>query len=103
MSTMTKLLLLWGFHFLCDYPLQGDFLARGKNMTAPIAGVPWYWPMTAHCGIHALAVGIILHSPALAMAEFTAHFMIDTFKCLNITSLTTDQILHLVCKAMWLV
>jgi hypothetical protein len=29
-------------HALCDYPLQGDFLARAKNRAAPIAGVPWY-------------------------------------------------------------
>lgn len=29
-------------HALADYPLQGDFLARAKNRTAPIAGFPWW-------------------------------------------------------------
>ena len=28
-------------HALADYPLQGDFLAKAKNRTAPIPGVPW--------------------------------------------------------------
>jgi hypothetical protein len=29
-------------HALADYPLQGDFLARAKNHTAPIPGISWY-------------------------------------------------------------
>jgi hypothetical protein len=34
-------LLLLVVHALCDYPLQGGFLARGKNEINPIPGVPW--------------------------------------------------------------
>lgn len=39
--TETALMLLAG-HALCDYPLQGDFLAKAKNRAAPLPGVPWY-------------------------------------------------------------
>ena len=44
-------LLLCG-HALCDYPLQGDFLARGKNHTDPIPGIPWVHCLVAHALIH---------------------------------------------------
>ena len=43
-------------HFLCDFPLQGDFLAKAKNPEAPLPGVPWQWAMLAHAAIHAGAV-----------------------------------------------
>lgn len=41
-------------HFLCDYPLQGDFLSKAKNRVNPIPGVPWY---QASGGIHSAGVG----------------------------------------------
>lgn len=35
---MELLFILIAGHALADYPLQGDFLAKGKNHKAPIAG-----------------------------------------------------------------
>jgi len=55
------MLLLWliSAHFLCDYPLQGDFLARGKNHKAPLQGVPWYQCLVAHSVIHGAAATLL--------------------------------------------
>jgi hypothetical protein len=98
---LTLLAVLWIFHFLVDYPLQGDFLAKGKNFNTPIPGVPWYWCMSAHCAIQAGAVWLITGSWILALFEFTAHFAIDSFKCDGALSFTADQVLHLSCKIFW--
>lgn len=86
-------------HAVCDYPLQGDFLARAKNPAAPIPGVPWVWAMSAHCAIHAGAVGWLTGSLALALFEFAAHFAIDVAKCRGRITFGQDQGLHLLCKA----
>ena len=93
-------LLLAGLHALCDYPLQGDFLARGKNHRNPLPGVPWYWCLFSHCAIHGLAVGLAL-TPALGIAEFFAHAATDYAKSEGVLSFDADQILHLVFKVLW--
>jgi len=87
-------------HFLCDYPLQGDFLARAKAPGGVVA-VPWYQAMTAHCAIHAGSVWLITHSWQLAVLEFIAHFLIDRMKTDGMTTLNQDQALHAICKAAW--
>ena len=88
-------------HALCDYPLQGDFLARAKNHRAPIHGVPWYQALTAHALIHAGAVLLLTHSLMLFTFEFVCHWCIDRTKCEGTISYDTDQLLHIVCKAAW--
>lgn len=88
-------------HALADYPLQGDFLARAKNETAPIDGVPWWQAMSAHCCIHAGFVALITGSLWLGVAEFVAHFVIDRDKCLGRIGFTADQVQHICCKALW--
>ena len=98
---MTTFLLMLAWHALADYPLQGDFLAKAKNRTMPIPGVPWYQALGAHAAIHAVGVGILTGSTWLAMAEFTAHFLIDDAKCRGRIGFNTDQSLHVACKAAW--
>lgn len=98
---LPMLAVLWIAHFLCDYPLQGDFLARGKNFNAPLPGVPWYWCMIGHCAIQAGAVWLLTDSWILALFEFIAHFAIDCFKCDGALSFDADQALHLTCKIFW--
>ena len=50
MSPLAMFAALVAGHALCDYPLQGDFLAKGKNRTASIAITtqthPALWPPT---------------------------------------------------------
>lgn len=98
---LTMFLLLIAGHALCDYPLQGDFLARAKNRIAPIVGVPWYQALGAHAAIHAGAVGLITGSVWLGVAEFVAHSLIDDAKCSGKIGFNTDQSLHIACKAAW--
>jgi len=99
----TRLFMLIVGHALADYPLQGDFLARGKNHRNPIPGVPWYQCMFAHAAIHAGAVCLVTHSLPLGCAEFAVHFAIDFFKCDGRLTFNEDQALHYVSKIAWAV
>ena len=95
---MTLFLLMMAWHALADYPLQGDFLAKAKNRTAPIPGVPWFQALAAHAAIHAGGVGVITGSVGLALVEVVAHFLIDDLKCRGRIGFSTDQALHVLCK-----
>lgn len=96
-------LLMVAGHALADYPLQGDFLAKGKNHKAPIPGIPWGHPLAAHSAIHAGFVGIITGSIWLGLAEFVIHAATDHAKCDGRISYNTDQAIHIGCKAVWAV
>lgn len=85
-------------HYLADYPLQGDFLSKAKNPSAPIPGVPWYQAMFAHAMIHSGFVFLITSSIWIAMFEVVVHFIIDYLKCKGKLSFNMDQLLHIVCK-----
>jgi hypothetical protein len=87
-------------HALCDYPLQGDFLAKAKNRGA-IADVPWYQALGAHCVIHAGAVAFLTGSIGLGLAEFAVHWITDDLKCRQRISFNADQAIHLGCKLAW--
>lgn len=100
---MTSLLWMLALHFVCDYPLQGDFLSKGKHPWAGIPGVPWFQCMLAHAFIHAAAVGLVTHSVAFAAAELALHFVIDIAKCHGAFGFNTDQALHVCCKVLWCV
>lgn len=88
-------------HCLADYPLQGEFLAKGKNFKNPIPGYPWYTLMAVHCFLHAGFVYLITGSLPLALAEFVVHFWIDCRKCDNSISFNYDQFLHIGYKFVW--
>jgi hypothetical protein len=101
-------------HALFDFPLQGDYLARGKNRFNPIPDTPWYWCMAAHAGLHAGAVWVMTGQPWLGVAEFVAHWFIDDLKCSGRLGLKSedccdvdqhpydiDQFLHIFCKFLW--
>lgn len=102
MSTFSLCLFaLMVAHALCDYPLQGDFLSRAKNVTAPIPGVPWVHAMFAHCCIHAGAVWAVTGLWWLGALEFALHFITDHQKCLGRISFAVDQGLHIWAKVGW--
>lgn len=93
--------LLAGAHAVCDYPLQGEFLARGKNHRAPLPGFDWRWLLAMHALIHGFAVAVITRSVLLGLLETGAHLVIDYAKCDGRIDFNTDQTLHLGCKAVW--
>ena len=90
-------------HALADYPLQGDFLSRAKNRTAPIPGVPWYQALGAHALIHAGVVAYLTGLWWLGALEFIAHAVIDDAKCKGRLTFNQDQGLHALCKVLWVV
>jgi hypothetical protein len=88
-------------HFLCDYPLQGDFLAAAKNHRKPIPGVPWYQALMAHSAIQAGMVWLVTGKLWIAGIEFVMHALIDYTKSDGRISFSADQILHLLCKVTY--
>lgn len=70
-------------HFLCDYPLQRQWmLAKGDPHWRC-----WVPPLAAHSGVHALGTAAValVAAPlelalALAAADFAAHFLVDRIK-----------------------
>jgi hypothetical protein len=100
---MARLILLLAGHALCDYPLQGDFLAKGKNPRLPLPGVPWYQCMAAHALIHAGMVYLITRSTTFASLEFVVHFWTDYAKCEGKLTFNQDQAIHYAFKVLWAV
>jgi hypothetical protein len=88
-------------HVLADYPLQGDFLSRAKNRTAPIPGVPWFQAMGAHVIMHGAIVWLLTGVWWLGVAELVIHAVTDDAKCHGVLSFNQDQTIHIMCKVAW--
>lgn len=95
---MVELLsLMIAAHFVADYPLQGDFLARAKA-----EGPLRVWHLFGHSAIHGGAVLLVTGSPILFALETMAHMLIDENKVHGRISFATDQALHMGCKVLWI-
>lgn len=97
-ALLTLALMLIGAHWVCDYPLQGDFLAKAK-----FEGPLRVYHLVAHAGIHGAAVALVTGNVWLGLAEWAAHIVIDELKVRGKTSFAVDQTLHVLCKLVWLV
>ncbi len=89
------------FHFLADYPLQGDFLAKAKNRNAPIPHIPWQQALFAHAFIHAGFVFLATGSIIAFIGELVIHAVTDDMKCRGELTFNQDQAIHFGCKALW--
>jgi hypothetical protein len=89
------------FHFIFDYPLQGDFLSRAKNSLNPVPGVPWYQAMFAHTFMHGAAVTLVTGMWTLGLLEMIVHWYTDHLKCNNKLTFNQDQAIHIICKLVW--
>lgn len=93
-------------HAVCDFPLQGQFLAAGKNRHIkmpdpegePFPGNLWAYCLTAHSLVHAGMVWLVTGSALFGLIEFVCHWAIDYGKCEKWTNFTGDQALHILCK-----
>jgi len=95
-------------HVVCDYPLQGDFLAKAKNRVMPIPGVPWWQALGAHALMHGGAVWMLTGVWWLGALEVLAHALIDDAKCtgklgVGARGFNIDQALHVGFKLLWVV
>lgn len=88
-------------HLLCDFPLQGDFLARAKNHRNPLPGVPWFTCLLVHAGIQAAGVYFVTRSLPCAAGELVCHVLIDYAKSENLFGFNFDQACHILCKLAW--
>lgn len=100
MHYLELFLMLVGAHYICDFVLQTDNIALGKNRNIePVKlGVNWYYWMSAHAATHAFAVGWITGSFWLGFFEFVLHWLIDAGKCEKFYNFHMDQLFHAVCK-----
>jgi hypothetical protein len=94
-------------HAVGDFPLQSDFMARGKNrhtpppcFEAPKRGL-WVYCLSAHALTHAGIVWVITRNPFLGFAEFVLHWAIDFLRTEGKTNFHTDQGLHIACKVLY--
>lgn len=95
------LLLLLAGHALCDYPLQGAFLARAKRRHTAIGARIWPHALAAHSLIHGGMVAALTGSFWLGVAETTIHAATDWAKCEGKIGFRTDQAVHVCCKLAW--
>lgn len=103
---LSALFILVALHALLDFPLQGDAVAINKNPNAKTElqkHVPWYYWLGSHALAHGFGVWFVTQSALLGVLETVAHFFIDLAKCNKWFSIHVDQILHIVCKVLWLV
>jgi hypothetical protein len=96
-------------HALGDYPLQSEFMVRGKDRHRPppcpesaVAGL-WLYCLSAHALIHAGIVWVITGSRLLGAAELVLHWLIDWSKVERRINFHADQALHISCKALYVI
>lgn len=97
-------------HALADFPLQGEFLAVGKDRHADLSSLTggqvwpknvWLYCLTIHSLVHAAAVWVITGSVVLSFIEFILHWVIDLAKNERFTGFYVDQALHIFCKVIY--
>lgn len=83
-------------HFLLDFGIQGDFVAKYKaRIVDDKDNVFWKWVLTAHAASHTLPVLILTQSVILGLVMFVSHFIIDFLKCEKKLNFNQDQTLHI--------
>jgi hypothetical protein len=89
-------------HFVCDYTLQTEAVAIGKNRSINKTrfGVDWWYWMMGHSFTHGVALYLITGSVAAAVCDTFTHFMIDDSKCAGIFGIHVDQALHIVWRVL---
>lgn len=90
-------------HALADYSLQSDFIAQAKSRFTELGRVYWKAVLPAHSIIHGAFVAWITGSVLLGILETICHALIDDAKCAQRLSFYQDQLLHVLCKVLWLV
>lgn len=99
-SALDVLLVLIMAHWVGDFGLQSDRMAVEK-VPGCDATLPWYWWLLGHAATHGLLVALIIGSAWLGVLELIAHAVIDWCKGRFGFRLALDQMLHVLCKFIW--
>lgn len=84
-------------HFLLDFAIQGDFVAKFKARNVDNNhNSMWKWVLTAHAASHTLPVIILTQSLLFGGIMFLSHFIIDFLKCEQKLNFNQDQTLHII-------
>lgn len=97
---MDVLLVLLMAHWVGDFGLQSDRMAVEK-VPGFDATLPWYWWLLGHGATHGLLVALITGKAWLGVLELIAHAGIDWCKGRYGFRLIFDQLLHVLCKCIW--
>jgi len=107
---MTQLLecMFWliAGHAVADFALQTRWMTVAKNQHSSLnleAEVVWPIALSAHGLIHGAAVALVTGSTLLGVLEAGSHVVIDYAKSDGRFGLYADQILHVLCKVIWLI
>lgn len=89
--TLIQFMVLYFCNLVLDYPLQGEFLAKGKSESNYLLWV--------HSAIWGLGLSIVLLPLGLytlwkVIMLVVGHFVIDKCKCIGWIDLYEDQLLH---------
>jgi len=98
MNALRIFFLLIAAHAVTDAALQTDFISRNK-----VPGNPMFiFVLPAHGLINGLGVFLATNSVILGIAETVLHSLIDMGKCYKLYNLKVDQLMHFICKLVWL-
>ena len=99
-------------HVFADFAFQSTSMAMGKcrkrqheekSGSRHHLGPNWPYWLTAHTILHGGAVWLVTGNMFLGLVEVVLHWCIDYAKCENWTNIHVDQILHMACKALYIV
>jgi hypothetical protein len=106
----TMLFAMIIMHAIADFPLQGAFLAQGKNRHLAHSEFQgeepralWFYCLSAHSLIQAGGVWLVTGNAMIAAVEFIVHWALDYAKCEGWTNFHVDQLAHVLCKIGYVV
>ena len=88
MDIIKTLYLIFACHFIGDYVLQTDFLAKTKGQN--------WWHLIAHCVLYTVPFAIVFGIDWELAVILGSHLIIDPLKARwNVINYAEDQCLHL--------
>lgn len=109
-DTTHLVFMLIAGHALGDFALQNEWIATNKNRHFRLSlssemqqstQVIWPYLMSAHALIHGMIVYMITQRLSLGIAETVVHWITDFAKCEKWFGFHTDQLIHVLCKLLW--
>ena len=109
MNFIEILFMMLFLHFLGDFSLQSDAMAKGKNRHRMPENIPegqkikkvWFYWLSAHAFIQGGIIFIFFPVLWIVLLEVVFHFILDFMKCDNITNPHIDQAFHFLLRIVY--